>query len=108
MLISADPLLLFEKFRNIWNLERSVLHSLATFLLLSYTKFTLVSFVLLKPAPLMNSTGSVQAKVVYYDGSVEFLSKEHIPYVVVAYVVLFLFVILPPFILIMLSISAMA
>lgn len=95
----------FLKFRNIWNLERSVLHSLATFLLLSYTKFTLVSFVLLKPAPLMNSTGSVQAKVVYYDGSVEFLSKEHIPYVVVAYVVLFLFVILPPFILIMPSIG---
>jgi hypothetical protein len=95
----------FLKFRNIWNLERSVLHSLATFLLLSYTKFTLVSFILLKSAPLVNSTGSVQATVVYYDGSVEYLSKEHIPYVVVSVVVLFVFVILPPVILIMPSIN---
>lgn len=95
----------FLKFRNIWNLERSVLHSLATFLLLSYTKFTLVSFNLLKPAPLVNSTGNVQVTVVYYDGSMEFLSKEHIPYMVVSVLVLIVFVILPPIILIMPSIS---
>ena len=95
----------FLKFRNIWNLERSVLHSLATFLLLSYTKFTLVSFILLRPAPLVNSTGRVQATVVYYDGSVEFLGKEHIPYMVVSVFVLIVFVLLPPIILIMPSIS---
>ena len=95
----------FLRFRNIWNLERSVLHSLATFLLLSYTKFTLVSFILLKPAPLVSSTGTVQATVVYYDGSVEFQSKEHIPYMVVSIVVLIVFVLLPPIILIMPSIS---
>ena len=35
----------FSRFRKIWNLQNSIIHALATFILLSYTKFTLVSFV---------------------------------------------------------------
>lgn len=97
----------FLKFRSIWNLERSILHSLATFLLLSYTKFTLVSFYLLKPAPLVNSSGqmSTASTVVYFDGSVKFLSKDHRPYIVVSVVVLVVFVLLPPIVLIAPSIN---
>ena len=95
----------FSKFRSIWNIERSVLHSLAAFLLLSYTKFTLVSFNLLKSSPLVNAAGEVQVTVVYYDGSVEYLSKRHTPYIIISVLVLIVFVLLPPIILIMPSVS---
>ena len=47
---------------------RAMLHALATFLLLSYTKFSLVSFILLIPTPLLKH-GSTVRRVLYYDGT---------------------------------------
>ena len=94
----------FARFRGIWNLERSVLHALATFLLLSYTKFSLVSFTLLTPTPLLHNDGSRDHFVLYYDGTIDFFSAKHAPYIIVSLIVLFTFVLLPPFILIVPSI----
>ena len=91
----------FARFRRIWNLQRSIIHAFATFLLLSYTKFTLVSFILLTPTPIVNDQGEpVGPGVVYYDGTIDYLSSNHIPYVVAAVIFLLIFVALPPVILI--------
>ena len=90
----------FARFRRIWNLQRSIIHAFATFLLLSYTKFTLVSFILLMPTPLFSDQGNPVGSVLYYDGTIDYLSSNHIPYVVAAVIVLLIFVALPPVILI--------
>ena len=90
----------FARFRRIWNLQRSIIHAFATFLLLSYTKFTLVSFILVMPTPLFNDEGKAVGSVVYYDGTIDYLSSNHIPYVIAAVIVLLIFVALPPVILI--------
>ena len=95
----------FARVRSIWNLERSVLHALATFLLLSYTKFSLVSFILLTPTPLLNNDGSKNRSVLYYDGTIDWFSSHHAPFVVASLLVLFTFVLLPPLILMLPSFS---
>jgi predicted outer membrane repeat protein len=96
----------FARFRGIiWNFERSVLHALATFLLLSYTKFSLVSFILLTPTPLLKNTGEKDRFVLYYDGTIDFFSKDHAPYIIVSAIVLLTFVLLPPFVLMLPSMS---
>lgn len=46
----------FVKFKRYWDLHTSVSHAVATFLLLSYTKVTLVSFALLASTTLHNAT----------------------------------------------------
>ena len=92
----------FAVFRRKWNLnfKRSIIDAFATFLLLSYTKFTLVSLILLTGTPLFDNTGKTIASVVYYDGTIDYMSKQHIPYVVSAIFVLLTFVTIPPVILI--------
>ena len=86
----------FIRFHGLLNLQRSIVHALATFLLLSYTKFTLVSFILLTSTPLFNDTGKVVSKVLYYDGSIKYMGRHHIPYMILSVVVLATFVALPP------------
>ena len=89
----------FARIRGIWNIKQSVLHALATFLLLSYTKFSLVSFILLTPTPLLDSDGNKERFVLYYDGTIDFFSSKHAPYIVASFSVLFTFVLLPPLVL---------
>ena len=87
------------RFQSVWNIQRSLIHAFATFLLLSYTKFALVSFIILTRSPLIDDQGNpIGPGVVYYDGTIEYLSKEHIPYVVIAVAVLATFVAMPPLI----------
>ena len=88
------------QFQSVWNIQRSLIHAFATFVLLSYTKFALVSFILIAKSPLIDDQGHpIGPGVAYYDGTMEYLSKEHIPYVVVAVAVLATFVAVPPLIL---------
>lgn len=92
----------FAMFRRRWNLnlKRSIIDAFATFLLLSYTKFTLVSLILLTGTPLFNNTGNFVTSVVYYDGTIDYMSQQHIPYVISAILVLLTFVAIPPVVLI--------
>lgn len=91
----------FVKLRIIWNLQRSIVHALATFMILSYTKFALVSFTLLTSTPLYDHSGTAQSHVLYYDGTIPYMGRDHIPYVIVSLIVLATFVILPPIVLAM-------
>ena len=77
-----------------------LVHIFATFLQLSYTKFTLVSFNLLNRVPLHDDAGNlIGPLVVYYDGTLYYLQGDHVAYSVIAGVVMVIFVILPPIIL---------
>ena len=90
----------FAKVRRTWNVKRSVIHAFASFLVLSYTKFAVVSFLLLQPKPLLNHKGVSVGRVVYYYGSMEYFSSHHAPYVAISLLVLLTFVAVPSIVLI--------
>ena len=95
---------LFECFRHRdWKPKETVLNTFATFLLLSYSKFTFVSFSLFFVDSVYHCNGEVipNSKVLLYDPSIRFLHPEHIPYVVLACSVILIFVLLPPLILLL-------
>ena len=85
----------FARCRRQWDIQNSLVDAFATFLLLSYVKFLSVSFDILTPASVWDVHGNLQHWVLYYDGSVEYLGREHIPYVLFAVSVLMIFTILP-------------
>ena len=89
----------FARFRSRWDLRRSITDVIAAFLLLSYTKFIIVSIQLLSPSNLFDENDAVFKTVLYYDGSIGYFSKEHTPYVIAAVFVLVVFVIFPPLLL---------
>ena len=83
-----------------WNLnKRSVIDAFATFLVLSYTKFTLLSLYILQPGELLNYKGTHEAYVVFRNGNIDYLHGKHIPLFCLAVVVLVTVVIIPPFLL---------
>ena len=82
-------------FRRQCNIRNSLVDAFATFLLLSYVKFLSVSFDILTPSLMWNMKWTRQPNVLYYDGSVEYFSKEHLPYAILAIIVLLVFTLLP-------------
>ena len=82
-------------FRRQWNIQNSLVDAFATFLLLSYVKFLSVSFDILVPTFMYNKWGTHTSTGLYYDGSVEYFGREHLPYAVLAITVLLVFTVLP-------------
>ena len=79
-----------------WNPKGSLINTFATFLLLSYSKLLTVSYQLLDASTLYNITGkTVGPPVLYYDASIGYFSKEHLPFAVPALCVLLVFIIFP-------------
>ena len=79
-----------------WNPAESLVHVFVAFLVLSYSKCLLVSFNLLRYTQVYNSTGALVApRALYYDASVAFFSREHLPFAFLAIFVLLTFNILP-------------
>ena len=68
---------------------------IASFILLSYTQFAVVTFYLLIPTPMYNAEGFVVTYKAYYDGSMTYFGKEHAPYVTVAILVSVFLIIFP-------------
>ena len=89
----------FARCRRQWDIQNSLVDAFATFLLLSYVKLLHVSFDILAPAKVWNVNGKLQHPVLYNDGTVEYFSTKHIPYAVVAIIVLLVFILLPIFLL---------
>ena len=91
----------FGRFRRQWNLQTCVIEAFATFLVLSYTKFANVSVTLLLPSYVRNSSGKMVGPfVLFFDPSITYLGRVHIPFFVLALVVMVFVVILPPLFLI--------
>ena len=82
----------FIHFRKQWD---CIVQVFATFLLLSNVKFLSVPFDLLTPTEVYNINGSSLGLFLYYDASIAYFGKEHLPYAVVALLLLLIFVIFP-------------
>ena len=86
----------FIHFRRNWSIRTSLVDAFATFLLLSYVKLLSVSVDILNPVWLYNNNGDTLSKLyLYYDGTIEYFGQEHIPYTILAIIVLLMFIILP-------------
>ena len=91
---------LLAKFQRKFHIERSLEHAFASFILLSYSRFILISFFLMTKTTLTKDDGGTFGpQVLYYDGTVVFLSSEHAPYFVLSLFVLMTFVAIPPILL---------
>ena len=99
---------LLARFQQRWNIRRSLIHTFASFVLLSYSRFILVSFLLLTTTPLLNDKGrrfGPRYGVVFYDGTVPFFSGKHAPFAILSILVLLVFALATPLLLIVPSLS---
>ena len=82
--------------------KASIIHTFSTFLLLSYSKLLYISFNLLASTNLYNINGTkVSQTMLYYDGSIEYLSSTHLPFALSAILVLSTLVAIPPLLLLL-------
>ena len=88
------------RMRGWLKLQRPIAGGIALFLVISYTKFTFVSFELLVPTSLFNTSGAVVKQVMYWDGDMEFGAPSAV-YVTISVVLLVLFGFIPPILLIL-------
>ena len=75
---------LFIHFHHQWKASNSLIEAFATFILLSYVKVINTSFDILMPTQLRNVSGQVVGLYSYYNGSMEYFGREHLPYAVLA------------------------
>ena len=84
------------RLRSYYDLQFSLVHTFATFLLLSYTKVAHVSYSLLAPAQIYNASGTlVTSRAWYFDASITLFKGDHIPYGILAMAILIVYNILP-------------
>ena len=84
------------RIRRLQNIRTSLIDAFATFILLSCVKFLSVSFDLLIPARLYNiHGGNIGTKYLYNDGTMEYFEKEHLPYAILAIIMLLVFIVFP-------------
>ena len=82
----------FALIRNEWDITRSLVGAFATFILLSYVKILNVSFQILTPNTLYDINGNpMRQRFLYYDGTYEYFGKDHIPYALLALLMLLVF-----------------
>ena len=94
-------------FHMSWNPKRTIINTFATFLLLSYSKLLFTSIHLLLASQSYNSHGErvSSSALLLYDRNIRFFHSEHIPYAMVALLVILTFIILPPLLLLAYPIS---
>ena len=86
----------FIRFRRHWDVKTYLIDAFGTFLLLSYVKFLSASFDLLTPVHLYNAHGETTNETyLYYDATIQYFSRQHLPYAILAIMVLILFNVLP-------------
>lgn len=88
---------LFLLYRKKWNIRTSLIDSFATFFYLSNVKFLSASFDILSPSIVYRLYQDKYNHTIApsFAGNIEYFGKEHLPYAVLAIVVLCVFVVLP-------------
>lgn len=88
---------LFSRLRKNWSIQTSMIDAFATFFILSNIKFLSVSFDLLVPTKVyeLHLDGYNSSLALYYAPDIEYFGKEHIPFAILAILVLFFLVIVP-------------
>ena len=95
---------LFDLFQENWDLRTSVIDSFATTFLLANVKLQSVSFDLLIPVKVYHlyDTGNwTYSYRLFYDATVPYFGSRHLPYAIIAVVVIMLFAILPVLLLVL-------
>ena len=82
-------------FIKVGNAGNSLIEAFATLILLSYVKVLNVSFNIITPTYLYNLNGTHGYPYVYNDPHTVYLSKQHLPYLVLAFAMSFVFNFLP-------------
>ena len=93
----------FALFRSTWDIRTSIIDSFASIYLLSYVKVLNVSMDLLIPTKIYKLNSDTVSCGLYYAPSVtvQYFGKYHLPYAILALVVLVLFVSVPTIILLL-------
>ena len=87
------------RFRAGWSVKNSIIHGLITFLVLSYVKFTAVTWHILAYGVLYGAGGensNVTKTVAWVDGTKSYLDEVHGKYAAIAFVILICFIFLAP------------
>ena len=89
--------LLLSLFQKRWDVKTSLIHAFSTFFLLSSIKFLSISFTLLSFVQVHHLHGDYYNYTygLYYAADIEYFGSEHLPYAILAIVVLCVFVIIP-------------
>ena len=82
-------------FKRQWDIHNSLVNAFATFLLLSYVKLLSVSIDILLPSLLWEPSYACRGPVVFYDGTLDYFGREHLPYAILAITVLLVFTLFP-------------
>ena len=85
----------FMVFKQNWNFKTSLIDAFSTFFLLSFSKVISMSFDLLMPVQVYTAQSSKCTWALYYDGSIDYFGKQHLPYAILALLFLVFFVIIP-------------
>ena len=80
--------------------KNAIVHGISTFLILSYTQYTVTSFQILARLPLYGEGEEILSYVVSLQGSLEYFGAGHLPYAIPAVFVLLLLSLPPPLLLI--------
>ena len=83
------------RLRQSWNIRHSIIDAFATFLLLSYMTLLNTSFNLLIYTSIHNDFGSFVGHFLFYDTTIEFMGPQHMPFAVLAILVLLVGVLFP-------------
>ena len=75
---------LFKLLRRNWDSKTTIIDAYATFFILSYTKILSISVDLLIPMRAHSLNNDSVTWVLYYDGSVDYFGREHLPYAILA------------------------
>ena len=84
------------RFQRQWDIQSSLIQTIATFILLSNVKILGVCFDLLAFTRAYDSTGAQESKLYfYYDANIEYFGREHLPFALLALFMAFIFAFLP-------------
>ena len=86
---------MLTRLQTSWDIRTSVIDSFATSFLLSYVKIIAVSADILIPTQIYKLGSNKSTFGVYYTPSVEYFGHEHLPYAILALILLALFVCIP-------------
>ena len=78
-----------------FNAKPAFINAFITFLILSYIKLISVSFDLLVYINVYNSSGTNLGVYLFYDASIKYFGREHLPYATLAIFVVINFIVLP-------------
>ena len=77
------------------NVKPVFVNAFITLLILSYLRLLSVSFDLLVYVNVYNSSGTNLGAYLFYDASIKYFGREHLPYAILAILVVFFFIVLP-------------